>query len=102
MKPSIKKVIWGIVIVIAAWFVMETVQLFFINGTTWKARREMEKSLLSDDRNSYDPALQAEIRQTEAYRKFKETPVQDSLRIYLNEAVAEGKARLKRKDSIPR
>jgi hypothetical protein len=102
MKLSIKKVIWGIIILIVAWFLVETIQLFFINGTTWKARKVMEKELFSDGNHSYDPALQAEIKQTEGYRKFKETSNQDSLHIYLNQAVAEGKARLKSKDSIPR
>jgi hypothetical protein len=99
---TMKKILWGIAIVFILFVLIQTIQLFFINGTVWKHRRELEKTLFLDPNTSYEPRLKAEIMQTEAYRKFKETKVMDSLRIYLRQASDEGKARLKSKDSIPR
>lgn len=102
MKKTIKRVIWGAVIFILAWFALETIQLFFVRGTVWKKRDVLEEEFFSDRSTGFEPRLKAEIRQTEAYRQFKRTTVMDSLDIYVQQAIKEGRARLKTKDSIPR
>jgi hypothetical protein len=96
MKPIIKKILWGAVIIVVVFAAIQTIQLFFINGSTWRVRGAMEKSLAG-----YSPELRTAIMQTEGYRNFKKTSARDSLHIYFQQATEEGKARLKNKDSIP-
>jgi hypothetical protein len=102
MKPIVKKILWGVAIFFIVLTVVQTIQLFFINGTVWKHRSVLEEELLSGKSSNYEPRLKAEILQTESYKKFKKTKVGDSLRVYFYQAVAEGKARLKTKDSTDR
>jgi hypothetical protein len=99
MKPSIKKILWGAVIVVVIFGAIQAIQLFFINGRIWRVRGAMEESL--NDSGSYSPALRAEILQTEGYKKFKQTSARDSLFFYFKQATDEGRVRMKNKDSTP-